>query len=497
MSMSPTGTTAVPSMRKNAVRGTAFTLAAQVIKFVTQLGSTVLLARLLAPADFGIYAMATPVIAIALLIQDLGLTQAVVTARTIDQRAISMMFYINLAVSALVGGTLLLASQAIADFYGTDRVIQVLAVMAYSVFVTGASSVHRALLNRELRYGRIAQIEVVAMAGGAIMSIALAFFVSGPLALVSAHATQASLLLVLGWTSTRWLPGRPAPVAAVVHFLKFGGGLTGFNITNFVSRSADNIIIGRFLGSTQLGYYDRAYKLMLMPLQQVNNPTSRVMVPILSKLTDDPDRYRAAYMRTLRILLLVTLPGVVFFATAADPLIPAVLGNEWSPAAEVFAWLSIAALHQPLSATLGWLFISQRRTGAFAKWGVFNAVTCVGAFFAGLPWGAVGVAAAYAISDLGLRMPVLWWYVGRSGPVRTKHLYQLAAPYAVALILSAGVLWGLHSVLTLQPIALLAVMGSAAYTVFWAVLASTSRGRATFREIIGIAQNAIGRSRPA
>lgn len=458
-------------------------MAAQVAKFATQLGWNLALARILVPADFGVYAMATPVIAISLLVQDLGITQAVVTAKEVNQRALSTLFYLNLAASAAVSILLLLLAPSIAAFYGEPRIYPVILMMAGTVFVAAASSVHRALLTRDLRYGRIAQTEVFSTFVGSAASIYLAFVIPGPLALTSTYAISALVLLICSWASTRWMPGKPAPFSEMLPFIKFGGGLTGFNLTNFVARSADNVIIGKFLGEVQLGFYDRAYKLMLLPLQQVSNPANRVMVPILSKLVDEPERYRFAYLRTVRTLLLVTLPGVVFFSVAADPLVPVLLGENWRPAAEIFTWLSIAALHQPLTVTTGWLFVSQSRTGAYAKLGLFNAVTCLAAFFAGLPWGAVGVAACYAISDIAIRMPALYWLVGREGPVRTKDIYGVLVPNAVAILITGAALIAAKAVLVIGDLPLLGTLALLSYCVFWAVLAFTKSGRNTFAQI--------------
>src|SRR3546814_12433911 len=91
----------------------------------------------------------------------------------------------------------------------------------------------------------------------------------------------------------------------------------------------------------------------------------------------------------------------------------------------ILLWLSFAAVHQPLSATTGWLFISQSRTGELARWGMVVAVTSIGAFAVGLPWGAVGVAAAYGLSDLFIRAPIIWYWVGRRGPVANRDFVKL------------------------------------------------------------------------
>ena len=205
----------------------------------------------------------------------------------------------------------------------------------------------------------------------------------------------------------------------------------------------------------------------------------------MSRLMNEPGRYRFAYLRALRILLLVTMPIVCFCIASAYELIPFLLGPQWTAASDVFVWLSIAALHQPLTATIGWLFITQNRTGEFAKWGVVNAVTCVMAFMAGLPWGVVGVAAAYAISDLVVRMPAVWWYVGRKGPVDTRDLFQLGLVYGMtALLVLGGLLLLRMGLLAIgwPVIVILVAMACAACALYWCIIALTASGRATIGE---------------
>jgi PST family polysaccharide transporter len=255
-----------------------------------------------------------------------------------------------------------------------------------------------------------------------------------------------------------------------------------YNLSIYVARNLDKVLIGWRAGPSQLGLYDRAYKLLLLPLQHLNNPIARVMIPVLSRLADDPARYRGVYIRTTQQILLVALPGVVFTIATAPILIPTLLGREWVGAVPIFAWLSITGLHLPMSGTMAWLFLSQRRTREYAIWGLFNAATCAAAFLAGLHWGAYGVAVAYGLSDVLLRMPVLWWYVGRKGPVRTSDLYRLAAPYAAAGAAAGLVLWNIDRVLNYHALPYLGIACVASYLTTGAVLAIFSDGRAVLRE---------------
>jgi len=478
------------SLKQKAAGGAIVTIATQVLRFLVQIGSTIVLARLLAPEDFGVYAMTSPVIAIINLFKDLGLTQAIVTSRNISKPLLSAMFYLNLAVSIAIAAIIALAAPFVAAFYGNDSVIPVVQFIALGVAMNGTSSVHRAILTRDLRYGTLGRIEVISAAVGVVAGLVHAWIAPSAMAIATVTVVTGAVQLLQAWTTTRWMPAKPGEKGRVIEMLRFGGGLTSFNLANFFARNADNVVIGRFIGAGPLGYYDRAYKLMLMPLQQINGPAGRVMIPILSRLVDEPARYRHAYLRALRILLLVTMPIVCFCIASAYELIPFLLGPQWSAASEIFVWLSVAALHQPLTATIGWLFITQNRTGQFAKWGVVNAITCVMAFFAGLPWGVVGVAAAYAISDLLVRMPAVWWYVGRKGPVRTGDLVRLGLSYGAAALAVLAALLLLRQgllALNLPSIAVLTAMAGASCTLYLGAVALTASGRGTIREVIELA----------
>jgi PST family polysaccharide transporter len=204
--------------------------------------------------------------------------------------------------------------------------------------------------------------------------------------------------------------------------LLFGGYLTGFNLTNYFSRNADNMLIGWYWGAAPLGLYAQAYRLLLFPLQQIGGPLTGVTIPVLSRTIDDPARYRRAYTKMLESLLLITTPLMAFVLATCDLCIDVILGPQWNEAVPIFAWLGIAALVQPFTSTLGWLLISQGRGREMFGWSVFASIVSVVSFAVGLPWGPVYVAAAYVIANLTLHMPSLVYLATREGPVRARDL---------------------------------------------------------------------------
>ena len=179
-----------------------------------------------------------------------------------------------------------------------------------------------------------------------------------------------------------------------------GGHLTGSSLINFAARNIDNVLIGRYWGPTQLGLYSRAYQLLLLPLEQINAPLDTVAITSLSKLTDSPERYRQAYLRMLEKIVMVTMPGIALMIVTSDWLVRVMLGPQWVESGRIFALLGVMGILEPVSFTLGWLMVSQARTKEFMHMVIFNSVTSILAIILGLRWGAIGVAATYALSGV-------------------------------------------------------------------------------------------------
>ena len=464
-------------------RGALVTGGSQVVKLGCQFASVIVLSRLLSPEDFGIVAMAAPVMAFVGLFQDLGLMQATVQKKGITHAEVNALFWLNLAVSALLAGLLVLISPLVARFYGDPRAGVLVAAMSVQLVFHGAGGQHHALVNRRMEFGRLAILDSIGAVLGLAVSIAWALVDPSFWALYAGSIVMALYGSIGGWVLSRWRPGLPRWTAGVGGLVGFGAGVTGFNFANFFSRNLDNILIGRYRGNEELGLYDRAYKLLLFPLQQVTNPLSKVMVPALSRMTDEPDRYRHAYLRVAPILLLVTLPGVAFAIAMADVLVPFALGQQWAGSAIIFQALGFAGLLQPLNNPSGWLFISQGRSSDFLRWGIIVAVTSVAAFVIGLPYGAFGVALAYAVSEY-LRTPLLWLYIGRRGPVRAADVLRVAFPFVAGAHLALGVLWAIRPHLPEAPLPALVLGSVLSYLLVAGFAALFEPGRRTLDECL-------------
>jgi PST family polysaccharide transporter len=498
MTSEPHPLLAAPSsaMKSRAVRGAMATTSSQAIKIVVQFVSVVSLARLLTPRDFGVFAMVTPIIGFSTMFQDFGLSQALVTSPNLSQEQAAGMFRMNMALSSVIALFLAILAPAVGYFYGEPIVVWITIAMAAQIVVAGATVSHTALLSRGMKFHKLALIDIAKTIGGFGAAIGVALIYPSPWALASQTIGAAFIGLILAWTMTGWRPVGRTSFESLKPMLRFGAGMTTFNLSNYLSRNADNVMIGWAHGAVQLGLYDRAYKLLLYPLQQINSPIANVMIPILSRIADEPARYRAAYKRTLRQTLLVTTPGMAFLICAAPVLITTLMGERWAPAIPIFQWLGIAGLHQTISNTFGWLFVSQRRTTEYAKFGLFSTATCLAAFAAGLPWGAAGVAAAYAISGVVIRLPVIVLTVGKRGPVSANDIISLFWPYALAISIAMGTWFFGIAMLPIDGVPYLIVSAIYIYAVSWAVLLCMRQGREAFADAIGLLPEKLRRKVP-
>jgi len=425
-------------LKGRAVRGGAVTLLAQGAKLALSLGSTMVLARLLEPSDFGALAMATACTGVLGLFKDLGLSMATVQKRTLSPREVNTLFWVNVAASVILLEVAFLIAPLVALFFGRADLFGITCGLGAAVALGGLGAQHQALLRRQMRFGRLAVIDVGSLLVGAAVGVGTGLAGLGAWALVWMQVAIAlsTLLGVVGLCP--WRPGRPGRLRDVKGLLGFGADMTGFALLNFLARNGDRVLLGRFFGGAAVGLYHNAYKLMMLPLNLVNAPLYAVAVPALSPIASDAPRYRQAFSRMLEKLAVLTLPAVAVLVATSDWVVAIALGPKWTAAGTILRVLAVAALVQPLGNAVGWLFVSQGRTREQLRWGLIGTTVILAAFGAGLAWGPVGIATGYAIANCAVILPLLFWYAGRRGPVRARDLYAAAAPAAGAALATLG-----------------------------------------------------------
>jgi O-antigen/teichoic acid export membrane protein len=422
------------------IRGGALTLTVQLLKFALSTAVTIVVARLLMPQDYGFVGMVMVLVNLLTMFQYLGLPNATVKWRDLTHVQVSNLFWVNVGLSSAIALVVVACSPLLAKFYNQPNLIGIAAGYALVVFLTGLSIQHLAILQRQMRFVALSVIDVAALSIGLAVTIIAAWKGAGYWALVLNQLVFALITMVGAWVACRWRPRLPSRNTGVRSMISYGGNLTGYNLTTFFAQNLDNALIGKVWGAHQLGIYSKAYQMLLTPIGQVTTPLWTVAVPTLSRLADFPERYRAAYLKIIEKIAMLTMPAVVCGIATSDWLILLLLGQQWNDAARVFMLLGIAAIFQPISRTGLWLFMTQGRSREMFKWGIIGSSISVVSILVGLRWGATGVAASYAITDLCLTTPLMFWYIGRRGPVSMSDVYRTVAPSLFAAAASLVVL---------------------------------------------------------
>jgi polysaccharide transporter, PST family len=326
------------------------------------------------------------------------------------------------------------------------------------------------MMNRKMKFRQFAAVEIAAAVAGITAGVVFALVTGNYWALVLMQAVTALVQLIGAFAFAGWAPGKPKFDSEFRAMLGMGAGFSTFNLLNFLSRNADMLLISFAHGPGPLGFYERAYKLTMFPLWQAVAPISRVLVPVLARLPDDPATYRERYFEATAFMMAAVQPGLIAAIVFATPAVDLILGPGWREAAPVFFWLGLTGLVQIYAYPISWLLVSQGRGKECALMGAVIAGIAVASFLIGLPYGPAGVAMAYAIGDVWLRTPIAWWFAGRKGPVSFIALASSFVPHACAMAAAAAALTILSRVWSIEGFPELAAAAVISYGVYSFVL---------------------------
>ena len=424
-------------LKGRSVRGGVVTVASQGATFLISSISTVVLARLLVPADFGLVAMVTAITGLGQAFADLGLSEATIQRQEINHNQVSTLFWINVAI----GLTLMLATAALAPvlawFYREPRLKDITYLSSLTFLICGLRVQHNALLVRQMRFTARAIRDVASYALGVPIAIIMALRGAGYWAIVALPLMLNFTQMALSWMMVRWMPGLPRREAKVGSLIVFGGNVAASYLIMNLIRSADSVLTGWYWGAGPLGLYSKAYNLLMLPVRQVGLPASSVAIPAFSRLQADPERFARYYLRTVNLIVWVSAPLFGFLFVAAEPVIVLILGKQWREAAPVFQILVIAALGQMLLDSTAWLFVGRGQSQRLLKLLLVISPIIVASFAVGLPFGIKGVALSGSLVFVSM-LPWVLKYAFRGTTLTLQRLGK-AIMYPVALSLGGVV----------------------------------------------------------
>lgn len=413
-------------------------IAARGANIFVQLASTILLARILTPHDFGLVAMVIALVGFAPMLIDLGTSEASTQKTHITQADISALFWLNIGVAVILTGLLAAGSSAVAAFFGEPSLTGIALALSSTFVLTALFTQHYALMRRAMQFRHIAMIDISANLIGSAVSVAMALTGWGYWSLVAKPIVTAVLTAVFVWMSCHWVPGRPRFSSDVKELVGFGLGVTGFTMTDYLAKSADRIAIGYFLGAGPLGYFQNAFTIYANVLSILTEPVHNIAASSLSKLRNNIDELKRSWKMALSMLSFFAAPAFAILAVTGQDFVVLLLGQKWAPAGPLLCIFAVRGIAHSIERTMGWMHVAAGRADRWMWWGVYSAIFQLLALAAGLPFGVTGVAIAYTIAMFALFVPALV-YSGRPIGIGTRDVLQTVGPQTIAALTAVAV----------------------------------------------------------
>ena len=375
--------------------GVFYTSIAKYAGIVVTLVVSGVLARLFTPEEFGVVNIATVVIAFFAIFSDLGIGPAVIQHKNLDKRDLGGIFSLTLWSGAVMALLFFAASGLIASFYDDSAELRnILRILSANLFFAAANIVPNGLILKEKRFRFAAVRSLSVQVVGGAAAIAAAYAGAGIYALTINPVFSSLMLFVINYRqnplSVHLKPGK----AAVGKVFSFSAYQFSFQLLNYFSRNLDKLLMGRYMSLSQLGYYDKSYRLMMLPLQNIAYVVSPVMHPIFSEMQNDLRKLADSYRKVVRLLALIGLPLSVVLWFTAQELVLIIFGDQWQPSVPVFRILALSVGIQIVMSTSGSIFQAANATRMLFFCGLFSAALntaaiCTGIFAFGTTHGVV------------------------------------------------------------------------------------------------------------
>lgn len=426
-------------MTRVALRGGRWVALQSVGLQVLSVITTAILTRLLAPEDFGIIAVTTVLVGLFSLVNSFGLNASVIRRPDLDDTILATFFWLAVILGAAATGILVFASVPLASSFGQSASAPYVAAMAPVLLLSLVRSVPGAVLSRQLRFGPVAGVAVVDFLAYAIVAVSLAATTDlAAWAIVIGRLVGAATSLLAMFALAKWRPRAQFRWSAVREDILFNVGVMANGIAGFLSRNLDYWVVGR-LGARELGVYYIAYLLPNVLRRRLTIVGTDVMFPILSRLTDDRERFGRGFLDSVRLLSMTGFPMMFGLAAVADAVVPLTFGSAFASGAEPASILAVASGFSILLAVTAPVFLADGVPLRSAGVGAFRVVvTGVGLLIA-LDIGTLEAAAwAVLVGTLASVIALLVLVLQRL-PIRGLDILKATAPATVSSVAMVAV----------------------------------------------------------
>lgn len=388
-----------PSLTARVARSAGWIVGGRFVMGMFGLLNTVIVARLLVPADFGIIAIGLTAMQILTNISDIGVSQAVIRFRDADRDDLDTLFTLSVIRGVLIAAALVIFSPVAGGFYDDDRVAWVLIGVALYPLLNGFINPRFYEFERLLDYSKEFIAAVLNKFAGAIVSISIALAFRSYWAILLGLATNSLVQLVLSYALR---PYRPRfSVASLRRILGFSGWLTGVGLMSALNNKLDPLVLARAVGTSGAGSYFLGLQFAELPTREIAFPVTRAIYPGLSELQENPSRANQAFLSGVEAMAAIAMPAAIGFALIARDVIPLLLGSNWAQAARVVEIITpVMGVQMPLLATQYYAMAMGLTRLVFFREVIFFCVRTPIFIWASVAFGIPG--AAWAVAACGL-----------------------------------------------------------------------------------------------
>ncbi|MGR9115422.1 MAG: lipopolysaccharide biosynthesis protein [Gammaproteobacteria bacterium] len=416
------------NLREKTVKGVIWSALQNTIGPLISFAVFLVLARLIEPAAFGQLALATVAVNFCQLFLSGGFGSAIVQRQILEPQHLDTAFWVSIGGAIVLITVVIGSAELISDLFAEPGLAPIIQWLSIMLLIDAMTQVQTAQLRRNMAFRSLALRSLVAEPIGGAVGVTMALAGFGVWSLVSRNLVTSLCKLLVLWLASDWRPGFRTSKKHFDDLFYFGASMVGTNFVNFFSRRSDTLLIGYFLGSTALGYYNVGYRLFLMMTEMIGGTINNVAWPLFSRLQNDLPRLREAFYTATRLVCLLACPIFLGIFAVTPELVPIVFGEKWVPSIPVMQILAFIGLLRSL------FFFNESVIVSVGKpqWRLFLqiavAVTNVLGFFLVVRWGIVAVAAVYVIVGYAFAPASLWMVKRLIGIEFWTYFGQYRAP---------------------------------------------------------------------
>ena len=428
------------AISQKAITGTFWMVCAFGLSKGAALVSNIVLARLLFPDDFGIFALAGTVIGIVGAFTDWGTGAAVVYKQQHDHEYTNSAFWIGMLAGVLQSVLIIAGAQLASELYGAAELRDILMVFGVVPTITSFGYIHQMLLAKELRFKAKAVVELLPGVSSAIVSIILAILGFNVWSLVLGTVVGMTFSNLMAWWLMPWRPSLHFNIAKARAVISYGKAMLGMTILMFFTDNIDYMIIGRILGAASLGLYSQSFRLATYPETTISWPVEKVAFPTFAKLRENKEALHSSFLKTIEYMALVSFPLLTLLLILSRQLILTLYGSKWEGAILPLQILCIAGMSRSVTAVSKQMLMAVGRPDINLKCNLVVLPGAVIGVIVGTQFGIVGVAVGMA-AFLSIGSWALLLLTGRQIDLPASRMISALQPgLATSLVAVVGLL---------------------------------------------------------